>query len=184
MAANEALLQRVRTALAGVPKIKLRDKNVSRDHLYVDGKMCVSVSGDELIAASIRNSMMSPEKSVVGAWQSGRRVSQMGCYNACPRRTYDEPDGSNPAIAEGKTARAWRNGATGRGVGGPGEVLEVRKERLSVLSPPRCGGLCQRPLARKSRRRSVSAGRNGRKTSEPSEGHRGSVRLFSTLYAD
>ena len=28
----------------------------------------------------------------------------MGCYNACPRGDYDEPDGSNPAIAEGKTA--------------------------------------------------------------------------------
>src|ERR1700720_1343798 len=33
---------------------------------------------------------------------------------------YDEPDGSNPAIAEGKTARARRNGAAERGVGGPG----------------------------------------------------------------
>jgi len=26
-------------------------------------------------------------KSVVGVWQTGRRVSQMGCYNACPRGT-------------------------------------------------------------------------------------------------
>jgi hypothetical protein len=93
----------------------------------------------------------------------------MGWYNACPRGDYDEPDGSNPAIAEGKTARARRNGAAERGVGGPGKSRKVRKERLSVLSPPRCGGLCQRPLARKSQRRSVSAGRNGRKTSAPGE---------------
>src|ERR1700722_17338175 len=55
-----------------------------------------------------------------GRWQSGRRVSKMGCYNACPRGTNDEPDGSNSETAAGKTARARRNGAAGRGVGGPG----------------------------------------------------------------
>jgi hypothetical protein len=129
MAANEALLQRVRTALAGVPKIKLRDKNVSRDHLHVDGKMCVSVSGDELIAASIRNSMMSPEKSVVGVWQSGRRVSQMGCYNACPRRTMTNLTGGIRQLRKEKQrvhgemerldaalaalGRSWRSGRKG-----------------------------------------------------------------------
>jgi hypothetical protein len=34
---------------------------------------------------------------------------------------YDEPDWSSPATAEGKTARARRNGAAERGVGGPGK---------------------------------------------------------------
>src|SRR5271156_3811763 len=37
------------------------------------------------------------------------------------RGEYDEPDGSNPGIAEGKTARARRNGAAKRRVGGPGK---------------------------------------------------------------
>ena len=37
------------------------------------------------------------------------------------RGEYDEPDGSNPAIAEGKTALARRNGAAEGGVGGPGK---------------------------------------------------------------
>jgi TfoX/Sxy family transcriptional regulator of competence genes len=48
MAANEALLQRVRTALADVPKV--REKKMFRGVTFmVDGKMCVSVSGDELM---------------------------------------------------------------------------------------------------------------------------------------
>ena len=54
-------------------------------------------------------------------------------------------------------------------------------ESLRDLARPRCGGLCQRPLARKSRRPSVHAGQNGRKTSEPSEGHRGLWLVFNAL---
>jgi hypothetical protein len=52
----------------------------------VDGNMCVSVSGDAdcCIGPELYDVA---EKSVVGVWLSGRRVSQMGCYNACPRGT-------------------------------------------------------------------------------------------------
>ena len=48
MAANEALLQRLRTALADVPKVT--ETRMFRGITFmVDGKMCVSVSGDELM---------------------------------------------------------------------------------------------------------------------------------------
>ena len=66
-------------------------------------------------------------KSVVGA--VNETVSaRMGCYNACPRGDYDEPDGSNSAIAEGKTARAHRDGAAQRGVGGPGKSRGIERK--------------------------------------------------------
>jgi len=48
MAANEALLQRVRTALAEVPKVT-ETKMFRGITFMVNGKMCVSVSGDELM---------------------------------------------------------------------------------------------------------------------------------------
>ena len=58
------------------------------------------------------------------------------------RGDYDEPDGSNPAIAEGKTARARRNGAANRRVGGLGKCRGGWSEGLRDLTCPRCGGLC------------------------------------------
>ena len=48
MAANEALLHRVRAALSGIPKVT--EKKMFRGVTFlVNGKMCVSVSGDELM---------------------------------------------------------------------------------------------------------------------------------------
>ena len=48
VAANEALLQRLRTALADGQK--LRETRMFRGITFmVDGKMCISVSGDELM---------------------------------------------------------------------------------------------------------------------------------------
>src|SRR5438105_1256 len=48
MAANEILLKRVRTALADVPKV-IEKKMFRGVTFMVGGKMCVSVSGDELM---------------------------------------------------------------------------------------------------------------------------------------
>jgi TfoX/Sxy family transcriptional regulator of competence genes len=48
MAANEALLERVRAVLADVPKVK-ETKMFRGVTFLVDGKMCISVSGEELM---------------------------------------------------------------------------------------------------------------------------------------
>ena len=45
----------------------------------------------------------------------------MGLLQCLSEGDYDEPDGSNSATAEGKTARAGRNGAAECCVGGPGK---------------------------------------------------------------
>ena len=50
MAYNEKLADRVREALSEVPKIKVEEKRMFRGLAFmVNGKMCVNVSGDELM---------------------------------------------------------------------------------------------------------------------------------------
>jgi hypothetical protein len=123
---------------------------------------------------SLRRSLMAfPPVGLSGIGRGcvaiGTEGSSDGLLQCLSEGDHDEPDWSNPATAGRKTVRARRNGAAERGVSGHGKSRGGWRERLSVLARPRCGGQCQRPLARKSRRPSVHAGQNGRKTSEPSE---------------
>ncbi|MBT1712132.1 TfoX/Sxy family protein [Fulvivirgaceae bacterium PWU5] len=50
MAYSTTLADRIRTYLAGIPKIKIEEKEMFKGLAFlVNGKMCVNVSGDELM---------------------------------------------------------------------------------------------------------------------------------------
>jgi len=60
--------------------------------------------------------------------QSERKGSD-GLLQCLSERDHDEPDWSSAATAEGKTARAGRNGAAQRGVSGPGKSRKSGSKR-------------------------------------------------------
>ena len=95
----------------------------------------------------------------------------MGCYNACPRGTMTNLTGVIRQLRKEKQRVHGEMERLNAALAALGSVGGLERKSKGSRTP-KVRRPCQRPLARKSRRPSVHAGQNGRKTSEPSEGHR------------